>query len=67
METFKQWYERDGSRYDYPPQAAEEAWNVCEKQWKDEVRKISDIIEISETGIVTVNYSKLKQKLLELL
>lgn len=34
---------------------------------KEEVRKISDIIELSETGIVAVNFAMLKQKLLELL
>jgi hypothetical protein len=30
-ETFEQWWERDGSRYEYAPQAAEEAWYAATK------------------------------------
>lgn len=48
----------------------EEIWDAAFKsaiKIQEEVRKICDIIKISETGIVSVNFGVLKQKLLNLL
>jgi hypothetical protein len=53
------------------------AWAECGNPWqsaesvdtaqlKAEIRAISDIIEVSESGIVTVDFACLKQRLREL-
>ena len=44
---------------------AEESANSLQ-QLKAEIRAISDIIEVSESGIITVDFACLKQRLREL-
>jgi len=38
----------------------------CVQQLKAKIRAVSDIIEVAETGLVTIDYLALKRKLREL-
>ena len=60
-ETFEQWWERDGSRYEYPPQAAEEAWCAATKAAEERFTSTNTGMAASEQAQIAAEMNDVLQ------